>query len=769
MRKSFRVSMCGMLALLGFGILQGSVAADLPDWLKKIVSNVEDAEAPESLTDAVTEEPEAEAEAEAEEEPVTAESIRAAFELPPPLSEVAVPSPDDLDEYVKDMDAANVLGKAFFWDMQAGSDGVMACASCHFAAGADPRAINQFGLPHDDASTVVFRGANVKAKTEDWPFHKKTDPTEVSFDPDNVEYDTGEVFGSNGIVRSEFVAAPWPGTDVDQANDVPDPVHNIGGTNTRRVTSRNAPSVINAVFNERNFWDGRANRYFNGVNAFGDQDLTAFVWCSEDGELSQEHILLDFSSLASQAVAPILSDVEMSADGRDFPSLALKLLPARPLKLQRIHEDDSVLGDYANSDGRGFEDSSTTYADLIREAFEDKWWEHEQPLHKNGRYTQMEANFSLFWGLAIQVYLSSLVSDETPFDDFLAGDDDALTEEQLIGMEAFFDDGDCFECHQGSELTQAAVGQIFHDGPDDPELLEFMDMEFVDDAWYDNGFYNIGVRPTPEDLGVGGAGPFGPFSYVRRTINGDELDDEADILPGDRVAVDGSFKVPGLRNVELTAPYMHNGGILTLEEVVEFYARGGDFKNELNRAPDVAGFGFEPASIFVTNHVEDAKASEMAAFLRSMTDERVRHRQAPFDGPSLAYPEGHGQIVSVPFFGVAYAKDIMAEIPAVGAEGMDEAGPTLDDELAEGEEEEEAEEGVTSFDALIGALSPEVEEEEAAEEEAAEEEAVEEEAVEEEAAEEEHAEEEEAGFGGSLEAAKDFDDLIDEFEDLFED
>ena len=50
------------------------------------------------------------------------------------------------------------------------------------------------------------------------------------------------------------------------------------------------------------------------------------------------------------------------------------------------------------------------------------------------------------------------------------------------------------------------------------------------------------------------------------------------ILPGfQRVAVDGAFKTPGLRNSELTGPYFHNGGMATLRQVVQFYNRGGNF------------------------------------------------------------------------------------------------------------------------------------------------------------------------------------------------
>ena len=63
-------------------------------------------------------------------------------EDPPPnlvsLKTIPVPMPDDLSSYVTDLDAALKLGKALFWDMQMASHGKQACASCHFAAGADP-------------------------------------------------------------------------------------------------------------------------------------------------------------------------------------------------------------------------------------------------------------------------------------------------------------------------------------------------------------------------------------------------------------------------------------------------------------------------------------------------------------------------------------------------------------------------------------------------------------------------------------------------------
>src|SRR5580765_7539862 len=60
-----------------------------------------------------------------------------------PLKTVAVPPVPELDRYVRDRAALLVLGKALFWDMQVGSDGRTACATCHFHAGADHRAQNQ--------------------------------------------------------------------------------------------------------------------------------------------------------------------------------------------------------------------------------------------------------------------------------------------------------------------------------------------------------------------------------------------------------------------------------------------------------------------------------------------------------------------------------------------------------------------------------------------------------------------------------------------------
>ena len=116
-------------------------------------------------------------------------------------------------------------------------------------------------------------------------------------------------------------------------------------------------------------------------------------------KLQQTRILLDNASLASQAVGPVLSEVEMSWLGRSLPEVGRKMFSLQPLAKQNVAVDDSVLGPYANDAGKGLK-SDVTYQGLIQEAFADKWWKTDK-LTPEG-FTLMEANFSLFWGAGDQ-------------------------------------------------------------------------------------------------------------------------------------------------------------------------------------------------------------------------------------------------------------------------------------------------------------------------------------------------------------------------------
>jgi hypothetical protein len=102
-----------------------------------------------------------------------------------------------------------------------------------------------------------------------------------------------------------------------------------------------------------------------------------------------------------------------------------------------------------------------------------------------------------------------------------------------------------------------------------------------------------------------------------------------------RVIRDGAFKAPQLRNVEITGPYFHNGGMLTLRQVVDFYTRGGDFPitNAKHRDFNLVNFDIEAQS----NLSEDEKVA-LVDFLLELTDERTRYDQAPFDHPEVIVP-----------------------------------------------------------------------------------------------------------------------------------
>ena len=89
---------------------------------------------------------------------------------PPSLKTVPVPEPTNLGDFVKDRQAAIRLGKALFWDMQVGSDGMTACATCHFSSGmADTRSKNQL-------SPGLKRITQTGAPNPDVTFHRNLGP-----------------------------------------------------------------------------------------------------------------------------------------------------------------------------------------------------------------------------------------------------------------------------------------------------------------------------------------------------------------------------------------------------------------------------------------------------------------------------------------------------------------------------------------------------------------------------------------------------------------
>jgi cytochrome c peroxidase len=312
----------------------------------------------------------------------------------------------DLAGYVADLAAAIQLGKALFWDVQAGSDDATACATCHHHAGADSRRTSQLNPGANglwDRDGTAERGPGYTLTAADFPF---TDPAAAR--------DTDDVVGSQGVRSSAFGGIGATGAELTTPLDDP----TFGAF--RRVTRLHSPTAINAVFNSRNFFDGRADSGFNGVSPFGDRDRAAHVWTVLDaaGNVGQVDVRLATASLASQAVGPPLNAVEMSAAGRTFPELGKKLLLLQPLGRQRVSPADGVLGSLAVPSGKGL---ATSYAALIQRAFQPQWWDTPRTVAlDSGGYSLMQANFSLFWGLSIMLYEATLVADDSPMDRYVA-------------------------------------------------------------------------------------------------------------------------------------------------------------------------------------------------------------------------------------------------------------------------------------------------------------------------------------------------------------
>ena len=610
------------------------------------------------------------------------------------------PPPDRYGAIVQDKASLVALGKALFWDEGVGSGGDQACASCHFHAGADPRATNALGpgLNVQPSLDPTFgsanahltgggapAGPNYALRPGDFPFHRLADPA----DRDSpVAYDTNDVASSAGVFESGFIsplgAFTLRGRRVDQCSQALSDVFHLGAgataLDTRKVEPRNTPTTINTAFMRRNFWDGRASNHFNGVDPFGAasvaSDPTARILVVQGGVPAPQPLDLPNMSAASQAVGPPRSGFEMACAGRTFADIGRRLFLRQPLAGQTVAAGDGVLGRVRSATGKGL---AVGYDKLVAQAFRPAYWQAAGSWKRNpdgtlaraagpkDGYSQAALNFSLFFGLAIDAYERTLVSDQSPFDKGALGPD------ERAGLALFQGKARCAACHDGPLFSKAATFQ------GDPALdgtVETMAMGDGGTATYDDGFYNIGVRPAFEDLGIGGPDRFGgPLSAARRAGGG-------------RVAVDGAFKVPSLRNVALTPPYFHNGGQKSLAEVVAFYDRGGDRApagggdttgtgrdgrlgqgapvgpgmGGSNLAPDV-GDPSRPKGGLGLSAQEQA---QLVRFLQALTDPRVACHQAPFDHPSLTLSVGH---VPLDANRDGNADDVLRRLPETGAGG----------------------------------------------------------------------------------------------------
>lgn len=185
---------------------------------------------------------------------------------------------------------------------------------------------------------------------------------------------------------------------------------------------------------------------------------------------------------------------------------------------------------------------------------------------------------------AIATFVRSIVSYSAPYDQYLAGDVDALSPGAVRGMDLFFSERlECFHCHGGFNFTDSTT----HENSN------------VDSV----GFHNTGLYNLNND----GAYPEDNTGLFDMTGDARDM---------------GRFRAPTLRNIALTAPYMHDGSLLTLESVIDHYARGG----RLIEDGDLAGDGrLSPfKSEFVAGfELSESEREDLIAFLHSLSDASV--------------------------------------------------------------------------------------------------------------------------------------------------
>lgn len=162
-------------------------------------------------------------------------------------------------------------------------------------------------------------------------------------------------------------------------------------------------------------------------------------------------------------------------------------------------------------------------------------------------------------GKAIASFERTIVSRDSPFDRWVEGDESAVSDSGKRGFSLFIGKANCVACHQGSNFT-------------------------------DQGFHNLGLKGSSDP---------GRFAIVPVRISR------------------GAFKTPTLRDVTLTAPYMHNGAYRTLDEVIDHYDRGGDDKENLD--PNMKPLG-----------LTDQEKKDLVEFLKALTG-----KQQPVTLPRL--------------------------------------------------------------------------------------------------------------------------------------
>jgi cytochrome c peroxidase len=184
---------------------------------------------------------------------------------------------------------------------------------------------------------------------------------------------------------------------------------------------------------------------------------------------------------------------------------------------------------------------------------------------------------------ALASFQRTLISGNSPWDRFRRGETEALSDAARRGARIFFGHETpavCHHCHDGFNLSSQTAHR--------------------DQPFDEVGFFNVGLY----DVDGTGSYPEGNQGLFEHTAD-----------PADR----GRFRTPTLRNVAITAPYMHDGSVATLEEVVDIYDRGGRLVESGPHAGDGRDSQLKDAAMRPMGLFDDEK-TDLVEFLEALTD-----------------------------------------------------------------------------------------------------------------------------------------------------
>lgn len=185
---------------------------------------------------------------------------------------------------------------------------------------------------------------------------------------------------------------------------------------------------------------------------------------------------------------------------------------------------------------------------------------------------------------AIASFQRSILSADSPYDRYQRGERNALSASAVRGMDLFFGERmECFHCHGGFNLTDSVVTA---------------NTRFEETPFHNTALYNVDGRGA----------------YPARNTGVHEITQRPEDM--------GRFRAPTLRNIAVTAPYMHDGSIATLDGVIDHYAVGG---RRIAEGPDAGNGNTSPLrSEFVRGfEISPQERADLLAFLNALTDPTV--------------------------------------------------------------------------------------------------------------------------------------------------